>query len=82
MIVQAIKTKYLSPTNYRGGRIKAKAWGGNITIPYPHQMNTDQAHRKAAMALVDKMGWGGLWAQGGSADGSGYYFVCVGKELS
>ena len=78
MIFQAIETIYLSPTNHRGARIKAKAWGGSVTIPYPHECNTDQAHRKAAMALVEKMRWGGPrveWQQGGSADGFGYVFV-------
>ena len=79
MIVQAIETKYLPATNIKGGRIKATAWGGSATIGYPHALNTDDAHRAAAMALVDKMGdgWQGEWAQGGNAKGNGYYFVNV-----
>ncbi len=76
MIVQAIETKYLSPTNNRGSRIKAKAWGGSVTIPYPHECSTEDAHRKAAMALVAKLQWEPeTWFQGGSADGFGYVFV-------
>lgn len=76
MIVQAIETAYLSPTNCRGGRIKARSWGGSVIIGYPHELNHEQAHRKAAMALVQKMGWESeQWHQGGNARGDGYVFV-------
>lgn len=76
LIVQAIETTYLSPTNCRGGRIKARAWAGSATIPYPHELSHEQAHRKAAMALVEKMGWENAhWFQGGNARGDGYVFV-------
>lgn len=54
---QAIETKYLAPTNTRGARIKAAARAGSVTISYPHELNTDQAHAKAAWALVNKLGW-------------------------
>lgn len=56
----AIVTKYLGPTNYRSGRIKAWAKSGNkiyVTIPYPHELNQSEAHAAAAVALCDKMGW-------------------------
>jgi hypothetical protein len=76
-VTQAIETRYMRPTNTRGGRIKAIAWGGNITIPYPHDLSTDDAHRAAAQALIDKLGWTGDFAQGGAAKGDGYYFVNV-----
>ena len=74
---QAIETRYLGPTNNRGGRIKATAWGGSITVGYDHALNTDDAHRAAANALIAKMGWHGTYAQGGNAKGTGYYFVNV-----
>ena len=56
--MQAILTKYLGPTNTRGGRIKATAAAGSITIDYPHELSCGQpAHRAAAEALVKKLGW-------------------------
>lgn len=56
----AIFTKYLGPTNYRPGRIKAWAKSGgklSVTISYPHELSQSQAHAAAAVALCDKMGW-------------------------
>ena len=74
---QAIATKYLGPTNTRGGRIKATAWAGSITIGYNHALDTQDNHRAAANALIAKMDWRGLYAQGGNIKGDGYYFVNV-----
>jgi hypothetical protein len=56
--MQAIQTKYLGVTNTKGSRIKATCAAGSITIPYPHELGQGQpAHRKAAEALVAKLGW-------------------------
>jgi hypothetical protein len=80
MIVQAITTRYLGPTNTRGGRIKAKAWAKSLTVEYDHALNVEDNHREAAEALIAKLDWakvGGVWHQGGHPDGSGYCFVCV-----
>lgn len=86
-IYQAIETKYIGPTNTRGGRIKAECYGGNVTIPYPHELSTEDAHKAAAQALIDKMSglarkyggnsiWEtGHWVQGGNARGTGYVFA-------
>lgn len=76
-ITQAIETRYLGPTNHRGGRIKAIAWAGSVTIPYPHELNHEDGHRAAAQALIAKLGWQGTYAQGGNARGDGYVFVNV-----
>ena len=76
-ITQAIETRYLGPTNTKGGRIKATAWAGSITIGYDHALNTEGAHKAAADALIAKMGWQGKFAQGGNAKGNGYVFVNV-----
>jgi len=76
-ITQAIETRYMRPTNTRGGRIKAVAWGGSVTIPYPNDCSIENAHKLAAQALIAKMGWDGTFAQGGNAKGDGYYFVNV-----
>lgn len=55
--MQAIQTRYLSPTNTKGGRIKATAAAGSITIGYPHQLSGQACHRAAAEALIKKLGW-------------------------
>lgn len=58
--MKAITTKYHGATNTRGSRISASAEGGNrISIPYPHELDMEEAHRKAAVALCEKMNWKG-----------------------
>lgn len=76
-VTQAIETKYVKATNTKGGRIKATAWAGSITIGYNHALDTQDNHRAAANALIAKMGWHGPYAQGGNIKGDGYYFVNV-----
>ena len=76
--MQAIQTRYYGPTNTRGSRIKAWASAGSITIPYPHELSGQACHRKAAEALVAKLGWndsnyGGLL--GGQLESGDYVFV-------
>ena len=76
--MQAIQTKYLCPTNSRGARIKATCAAGSITISYPYELSGQAVHRKAAEALVNKLGWidphyGGLL--GGCLPNGDYCFV-------
>jgi hypothetical protein len=77
-IMQYITTKYLSPTNTKGGRIKASTSYGNesLTIAYDHSLDVEQAHAKAAMMLADKLDWQGEYACGGND--SGYVFALIG----
>lgn len=73
--MQAIQTKYLGPTNYRGARIKARCEAGSITIDYPYEKNAgEDAHRVAADALMRKVGWSYRLVGGGLPDGS-YVFT-------
>ena len=53
--MQAIKTKFIGPTNTRGARIKASCEAGEVTIPYPYGLDVIAAHRSAARALLDKI---------------------------
>ena len=56
--MQAIITKFLPHVGVRGSRIKATALAGSVIIDYPHDVKMgEDAHRKAAEALCDKMGW-------------------------
>jgi len=77
--MQAIITKYLPATNTKGSRIKATAEAGSVTIPYSYEVNEAGAHRLAAQALTDKLGWTtnsyGALIGGGLPNNSGYVFV-------
>lgn len=77
--MQAIETKYMGPTNARGGRVKATAQAGTVTIPWDHALDSEGNHAKAAATLMTKLGWDGPSygsLQGGAnAKGDGYVFV-------
>ena len=59
--MKAIVTKYHGATNTRGARISATVEGGKtphrVYIPYPHELNRDEAHALAASTLCDKLQW-------------------------
>ena len=71
-----IKTKYLSPTNTRGARIKAEANGFTATIAYPYGLSGYMAHYKAVKELVRKnsLDWD-ISNMGYGLDDNGYYFT-------
>lgn len=76
--VQAVVTRYLGPTNYRGARIKATASAGTVTIPYPYELDERQAHWAAASKLIDHYEWPQEnWACGGMPDKSRDSYVFV-----
>jgi hypothetical protein len=54
---QAIVTKYLGATNFRGSRVKAMASAGSITLSWDHSLNSENNHTAAARALAVKYGW-------------------------
>jgi hypothetical protein len=71
---QAITTKYLAPTNFKGSRIKAECEAGNIVIAYNNSLSEEWAHREAFVALVKKLGWDkSTWHIGSLKNG--YVFV-------
>lgn len=85
MILQAIVTKYLGPTNVRGSRVKATASArsitlgkatASVTLGWDHSLNSEQNHARAAKALAEKLEWHGHWHAGGMPNDSGYVFVC------
>lgn len=55
--LQAITTKYLAPTNTRGGRVKATAAVGSVTIPWDHAIDTVANHHAAAYELARRWDW-------------------------
>jgi hypothetical protein len=79
IVVQAIRTVYFLPTNNRSARIKATCAAGTITIAAKPELNIDNQHAAAALALLRKLDWPYNLVQGCLADGS-YCFVCLPQE--
>ncbi len=52
--MQAISTKYLSPTNYKGARVKAECERGSITLSWPDELSGDAVHIWAKGELIKK----------------------------
>lgn len=73
--MNAIQTKYIGPTNYRGSRVKASTESGaTLTVGWNHGVTHDENHRLAAFALAKKLNWVGKWCGGGTKTGGVY--VC------
>ena len=75
---QAIETRYLGPTNYRGARIVAVAPAGRLVISWDHELSVDENHAKAAQLFADRYNWGGSWVGGGTR--TGQVFVPLAKR--
>jgi hypothetical protein len=79
---QAILTSYHGP-GARGSVIRAKAAGGSLSLPYPHDLHHAQRHAAAAKALAEKMAaqagreWCGYWCGGGLPNEKGQVWVRV-----
>lgn len=52
--MQAIITKYLPATNYRGSRIKATCERGSLTVSWDHGLDAGENHRAVCDALCAK----------------------------
>ena len=83
--MQAIRVKYIPPTNFRGSRFKAQCERGSVTVPFDYALPTSQRHKAAADALVRKFmkedlasigepecenSWGAPKVSGGTPDGN------------
>lgn len=74
--LQAIETRFLGATNYRGARIKASCQADSVTIPYSYEGAEHMEHWRAAQKLIEKMNWPPEgWNCGGIK--TGYVFVRV-----
>jgi hypothetical protein len=79
--MQAIETRYIGPTNFRGSRVKATCEAGSITLGWDDSKDSDANHDRAARALIFRLGWDnaerGAWYRG-AVKGSkgGYVYVC------
>ena len=67
---QAIETRYVGPTNYRGSRIVATTPSGHkLTHIWDYSLGIDANHHAAAKALCDKLGWNAIKAGGSTKRG-------------
>ena len=82
--MQAIATKYIGPTNYRGSRIKAysEAFPRGLTLSWDHALGVEENHDTAARAFIKAKNWEGVWVRGGSADSKGNVYVCVARRTA
>lgn len=55
--MQAIRTKYIGPSNVKGSRIQAKCEARTIYLSYDCALSEDENHKSACTALVRAMGW-------------------------
>ena len=86
----AIHTKFISPTNSRGARIKAytashgDCKGFTTTISYPYHLSGHDCHFEAVKELVKKndLDWNleGM-RYGDSADGKGFSFCFESSKI-
>jgi hypothetical protein len=82
IIMKAISTKYIGPTNHRNSRVKAFDNANNaVTLDWAHELNSMENHTRAAKALRDKMGWKGKMVGGGTKDHYVFCFVDTYHEL-
>ena len=74
--MKAIETHCLWATNTKGARVVASDGDGNrTTVPWPSRETSEAAHRVAAEALRDKMGWSGQLVGGTTKRGYAFVFV-------
>jgi hypothetical protein len=77
--MQAITTKYLGPTNFRGSRVKASCQAKTLIFGWQDNLNSSANHLAAAKALAAQLGWNyGRWIEAGLPDGSSVW-VCDSK---
>jgi hypothetical protein len=78
--MQAIETRYIGPTDFRGSRIKAVCEAGSLTVAYDDALDSTENHDAAARRLIFRLGWDdakrGAWYRGATLNSRGYVYVC------
>ncbi len=83
MILQAIVTKYLGPTNTKGSRIKVKAYAGSKTYDWNYELDVNENHTKAAEQFAKELGWldrGAKLVGGSLPDNTGNCYVLTKED--
>lgn len=77
---QAIVTKYHGPTDNRGSRVSATAEAGRVYLEWDYELNTEQNHQRAALALSRKFKWSPNLVGAGLPGNAGYVWSQVPDE--
>jgi len=81
--MQAIITKYLPPTTFKGARIKATTTSGlSVTLSWMYGEESDRNHEIVLRALCAKYEWKGLFVSGHLKDGSMVWVRLEGVGIS
>lgn len=81
VVMQAIRTRYLGPTNTRSARMSAQCQGGKTTIPYDDMIGLDANHHQAMLALAELLQWPqSFLAVAGTYNGDTYHCFYQGKQ--
>lgn len=77
--MRAITTRYRGPTDRGGAKIVASSERSRVVVPYGHG-DPRAEHRKAAVALCERLNWGNCDRLHGGGTKDGYAFVFVPKS--
>jgi|SRR3984885_12761840 len=83
--MQAIVTKYIGPTNFRGTRIKATCAAKTRLIGWRYDLGVEENHRNAATMLQNELDWTGPRygkLHGGTMKNGDYCWVMVPRDTS
>lgn len=80
--MQIIETKYHGPTNTKGSKVSATASGckARVTLSWDNSFNSEDNHKRAALALMEKLDWIGKYVGGHTQ--RGMVFVCADDRFS
>lgn len=76
MLLAAIVTRYVGPTNKSPARVIARCKAGSAIQNYDHALSHEANHVKAAQELARRYGWEGNWS-GGMKPGDDQHYVWV-----
>lgn len=80
MIMKAIVVKFHGQTEFP--RLRASEPDGkSVTIPYPNDLQREEAYALAARTLCEKLGWKGTLAVGGLERGNEVFVFLGGKTV-
>lgn len=80
-LFQAIKCKYLGPTNTKGSRIRVTCAAKTKLVEWKSELNTDENYYQAAFQVATELNWLAKCDLVGGVTKSGVYvFVLTPKE--
>ena len=79
---QAIQTKYIGPTNTKGSRVRASCLAKTRFYTWQDELNIEQNHHMAALALAMEMEWLEKNTFIGGGLGKGRYVFVAAEKLA